>query len=112
MSCLFYFLESSFFDFLENGDSPFCLTAELLETNIVEAQKSGQTVKAFIYCNPHNPLGVVYPKDLTISLMKVCKKHRVHFISDEIYGLSVFDPSSSFDSVLSIPKDEVLTVVK
>ena len=95
------------FIFLENEDSPFCLTAELLEKNIVESQKSGQKVKAFIYCNPHNPLGVVYPRHLTISLMQVCKKYKVHFISDEIYGLSVFDPSTSFDSVLSIPKDEV-----
>ena len=83
------------------------MTPKLLEENIIEAGKSGKNVKAFIYCNPHNPLGVVYPMDLTISLMKVCKKYKVHFISDEIYGLSVFDPSARFDSVLSLPKHEV-----
>ena len=83
------------------------MTADLLEKKITQEKNSGRAVKAFMYCNPHNPLGVIYPKDLTISLMEVCKKHEVHFISDEIYGLSVFDPSASFDSVLSIPREEV-----
>ena len=78
-----------------------------MERKIIETKESGRAVKAFMYCNPHNPLGVVYPKDLTISLMEVCKKHEVHFISDEIYGLGVYDPSANFDSVLSIPRDEV-----
>ena len=83
------------------------MTAELLEKKIIQEKNSGRSVKAFMYCNPHNPLGIIYPKDLTIRLMEVCKRHEVHFISDEIYGLSVFDPSASFDSVLSIPRDEV-----
>lgn len=91
----------------ENDKSKFCLTAELLEKKIIQEKNSGRSVKAFMYCNPHNPLGIIYPKDLTIRLMEVCKRHEVHFISDEIYGLSVFDPSSSFDSVLSIPRDEL-----
>jgi len=90
-----------------NEDSQFCLSAQLLERKIIETKESGRAVKAFMYCNPHNPLGVVYPKDLTISLMEVCKKHEVHFISDEIYGLGVYDPSANFDSVLSIPRDEL-----
>lgn len=38
--------------------------------------------------------------------MKFCHKHRIHLISDEIYGLSVFDTGDSaaipFTSVLSI----------
>ena len=93
--------------FTESEESKFCLTPSLLENKILKEADSGKTVKAFMYCNPNNPLGVVYPRDLTISLMEVCKKHKVHFISDEIYALSVFDPATTFDSALSIPRKEV-----
>jgi len=91
----------------ESEESKFCLTPSLLENKILQEADSGKTVKAFMYCNPNNPLGVVYPRDLTISLMEVCKKHKVHFISDEIYALSVFDPATTFDSALSIPREEL-----
>ena len=85
----------------------FTLTPELLEEEILTQHKLGKSVKGFIFCNPNNPLGVVYPKTLALSLMEVCKKYKVHFISDEIYGLSVFDQSVNFESVLSIPRDQV-----
>jgi len=45
--------------------------------------------------------------ELTLSLMEVCRKYKVHFISDEIYGLSVFDQSVQFESVLSIPRERL-----
>ena len=55
----------------------FELSPQLLEAEIVRQKKSGGKVKGFIYCNPNNPLGVVYPQRLTIALMEVCKKHQV-----------------------------------
>ena len=85
----------------------FTLTPELLEQEILTQHQLGKCVKGFIFCNPNNPLGVVYPKTLTLGLMEICKKYKVHFISDEIYGLSVFDSSVRFESVLSIPKEKV-----
>ena len=85
----------------------FELTPQLLEGQILKQTQLGKKVKGFIFCNPNNPLGVVYSKELTISLMKVCRKYKVHFISDEIYALSVFDQSAKFQSILSIPKEEV-----
>ena len=87
--------------------SRFTLTPELLETEIMTQQQLGKCVKGFIFCNPNNPLGVVYSMELTLSLMEVCRKYQVHFISDEIYALSVFDPSVKFESILSIPKEQV-----
>ena len=87
--------------------SRFTLTPEILEEEIQAQQQFGKRVKGFIFCNPNNPLGVVYSKKLTLSLMEVCRKYQVHFISDEIYALSVFDPSVKFESILSIPKEEV-----
>jgi aspartate/methionine/tyrosine aminotransferase len=85
----------------------FTLTADLLEQEIQKHQRDGGRVKAFLYCNPNNPLGVVYPRELTLQLMEVCSKHQVHFISDEIYALSVFDQSATFTSVLSIPREQL-----
>ena len=87
--------------------SRFTLTPELLETEILTQHQLGKCVKGFIFCNPNNPLGVVYSMELTLSLMEVCRKYQVHFISDEIYGLSVHDQSVQFESVLSIPKEKV-----
>jgi len=85
----------------------FELSPQLLEAEIVRQKRSGGKVKGFIYCNPNNPLGVVYPQRLTIALMEVCKKHQVHFIADEIYALSVFDSSATFSSVLSLPTAKI-----
>ena len=59
---------------LEDG---FTLTSGLLEKEITRRKLGGEKVKAFIYCNPNNPLGVVYPKHLTLELMDVCKRHQV-----------------------------------
>ena len=85
----------------------FELTPQLLEEEILKQAQLGRRVKGFIFCNPNNPLGVIYSKVMAIRLMEVCKKYKVHFISDEIYALSVFDRSVKFESILSIPKEEV-----
>jgi len=64
-------------------------------------------VKAVILCNPHNPLGRCYSRDMIIRYARFCQKHNLHLISDEIYAFSVF-PSKEvpnperFISALSI----------
>ena len=83
------------------------MSGEILEKAIKEQEGLGRNVKGFIFCNPHNPLGVVFDKNLTMDLMKVCAKYEVHFISDEIYALSIFDSSEDFESVLQYKEDEV-----
>jgi aspartate/methionine/tyrosine aminotransferase len=47
------------------------------------------------------------PKDSIIAMMRFCAKHDLHYLSDEIYALSVFENTTSpqataFTSVLSI----------
>lgn len=81
----------------------FLLTTQKLEATILEQQKLGNKVKGFLFCNPNNPLGEVYPVDLAQNLMKICAKHEIHFISDEVYALSVYDKDIKFKSVLSLP---------
>lgn len=45
-----------------------------------------ESCKVLILCNPHNPGGVVWPKDSLIRLAEICKKHHILVISDEIHA--------------------------
>ncbi|MDO5570565.1 MAG: PatB family C-S lyase [Bacteroidales bacterium] len=42
--------------------------------------------KVLILCNPHNPAGIVWDKETLIQLAKICKKHNILVISDEIHS--------------------------
>ncbi|XP_023336360.1 probable inactive 1-aminocyclopropane-1-carboxylate synthase-like protein 2, partial [Eurytemora carolleeae] len=84
----------------------FCLRPQLLEDEILKRQMKGERVRGIIFCNPQNPLGQVYSRELVHEIMRVCSKHGVHIISDEIYAMSVFD-GTQFNSVLSFTKEEI-----
>ena len=69
-------------------------------------------IKALIITNPHNPLGICYPKAVLESCLRFCSKNDIHFISDEVYALSVFSSPDlpnpkPFVSVLSINLEEI-----
>ncbi|RSL88887.1 hypothetical protein CEP51_001499 [Fusarium floridanum] len=93
---------------------PFSLeTVEVYEKALANAQAQGIRVKALLLCNPHNPLGRCYPREVIEAYMKFCQKHHVHLISDEIYALSVwknpeFPDAPEFTSVLAINPDGVI----
>jgi cystathionine beta-lyase len=42
-------------------------------------------VKLFILCSPHNPVGRVWSKDELAGMGKICQKHGVIVVSDEIH---------------------------
>lgn len=42
--------------------------------------------KVLILCSPHNPAGIVWPKDTLIKLAEICKRHNILVISDEIHA--------------------------
>ncbi|KAF5027680.1 hypothetical protein F66182_164 [Fusarium sp. NRRL 66182] len=79
------------------------------ERVILDAQADGIKVAGLVISHPHNPLGRCYSRHALIALMKLCQKHKIHFISDEIYALSVWPntvdqspPPVLFESALSI----------
>ena len=47
--------------------------------------------KLFIFCNPHNPVGRVFPEATVARLAEFCQKHDLVFISDEIHCDLVLD---------------------
>lgn len=95
-----------------------------LEEKLLQSNAAGTKIKALLIVNPHNPLGVCrnrqqdkidvltvsigrcYPRETLIALMQFCQKHRIHFISDEVYASTVFESGEPdtypFTSVLSI----------
>lgn len=48
-------------------------------------------VKLFLLCSPHNPVGRVWTKDELEKLAKICLKHQVVVVSDEIHEDFTFE---------------------
>ncbi|KAF0316107.1 hypothetical protein GQ607_016645, partial [Colletotrichum asianum] len=98
------------------GLDPFGIdVVQNYEREIVRAHGRGQKVAGIILCNPHNPLGRCYTRDAIIGLMRLCQKHKLHLISDEVYGLSTFTndidsipPSTPFTSCLSVDTTNIV----
>ncbi|EJP66345.1 1-aminocyclopropane-1-carboxylate synthase [Beauveria bassiana ARSEF 2860] len=90
-------------------DAETCLQVsaiEKYEEALADAAASGIKVRAILIVNPNNPLGQCYHRDTLVELMKLCQRHQIHLISDEVYACSVFpsdDPAAvPFTSLLSI----------
>ncbi|KFI47951.1 MalY/PatB family protein [Bifidobacterium biavatii] len=47
--------------------------------------------RAFVLCNPHNPIGKVYTTDEMLRLSALCERYNVRVFSDEIHAPFVFD---------------------
>ena len=75
-------------------------------------------VRGIIVCNPMNPFGHIYPTSYIEAVLKFCESHDIHYISDEIYGMTTWggpnqarfesnpdivdSPEKKFTSVLSL----------
>jgi cystathionine beta-lyase len=73
-------------------------TVDLVEKNDTwdidfDALESAVTprTKLFILCNPHNPVGRVFPEATVARLADFCRKHQLVLISDEIHCDLVLD---------------------
>lgn len=71
---------------LKYADGHYTIDFDDFEEKIV---KNG--VKAFILCNPHNPVGRVWKREELERLGDICLKHGVFVISDEIHADFTFD---------------------
>ncbi len=66
------------------------LTASLIPALEEAFESAGIPVKALVIANPHNPLGMNYPKQVLEACLQFCQRRNLHFISDEVFALSVF----------------------
>ncbi|CEH14836.1 1-aminocyclopropane-1-carboxylate synthase, and related proteins [Ceraceosorus bombacis] len=67
------------------------------EKAYLDATKRGIDVRLLLLCNPHNPTGAIYPRELVIELAKFAAKHDLHLLSDEdaVSALAVVAQSSA-----------------
>ncbi|CAI7632653.1 unnamed protein product, partial [Penicillium viridicatum] len=100
-----------------DGVDPFSIdiTHKYEQALLDYQQNTGKKVRGLMLCNPHNPLGRCYPRNVIIRLMQLCQKYRIHLISDESYALSVWEntvdqhpPPIPFESVLSIELNGII----
>lgn len=61
-----------------------------MDFDALEAAVTPQT-KLFILCNPHNPVGRVFPESTMVRLADFCKRHGLILVSDEIHCDLVLD---------------------
>ena len=66
------------------------LNGEILERTIVESRKEGKNPTKLILNYPNNPSGMTYRKRELEEIARVCRKHRILIISDEIYAQVAF----------------------
>ncbi|KAH6963326.1 pyridoxal phosphate-dependent transferase [Fusarium avenaceum] len=88
-------------------------TVDIYEKALMDAQSQGIRVRAFLLCNPHNPLGRCYTREVLKAYMRFCEKHGLHLISDEVYALSVWkNPevphAPGFTSILAMNPDNII----
>lgn len=65
---------------LLNDNGHFSMDFESFEQAIVD-----NSVKLYIHCSPHNPVGRVWTEEEQVKLFEICRKHNVLIISDEIH---------------------------
>ncbi len=51
-------------------------------------------IKVHILCHPHNPVGVIFSKEILAKLADLAVKYQVKIISDEIHGPLIYEPNS------------------
>ncbi len=97
------------------GGKPVVVTAEesagfKMTAEQVEAAITPNT-KALILNNPSNPTGMVYSKEELEAIARVCVKHDVYIIADEIYYSLLYD-GVQFTSVAALGEDvKELTII-
>lgn len=69
-----------------------------------------EKVKAFIFCNPHNPIGKVYSKEELEKILSICKKYKVRIIEDQMWRDLTFAPAKTM-SLLEFGKEAEDTVI-
>ena len=91
---------------LVEKDGLFEIDFDQLEKEMVE-----EDVKLYILCNPHNPGGRVWEKEVLEKIGQLCQKHGVFLVSDEIHqDLALFGHKhQSFNTIDPAFKDFALS---
>lgn len=80
--------------------------------NDLEEKLSHKRTTMMLLCNPHNPIGKIWTKDDLIRIDKLCKKHDVILVSDEIH-CDLTNPGKNYVPFENIAEnnDNVITTI-
>ena len=100
-----------FFDILSENNRQLVLNPLILENGHyrmdfedLEAKAANPRTKMIFLCNPHNPVGRVWTADELKKLGRICLRHNVLVISDEIHGDITF-PGHNYTPFASLGPD-------
>lgn len=87
-----------FFQLAENQGrevlySPLVEREGLYTIDFKDFEEKLHSASLFILCNPHNPGGRVWTEEELQEILRLCTKHDVLIVSDEIHGDLVFGPN-------------------
>lgn len=90
---------------LMNVEGRYIMDIEDFERKIME-----EDVKMFILCSPHNPVGRVWTLEELTEVAKICERHGVIVISDEIHSDFVYDEHTHYPFAAVLPGCKDFTV--
>jgi aspartate/methionine/tyrosine aminotransferase len=69
----------------------FNLDLDVVQETLRSVREQGLVARCFLLCCPNNPSGDIYSRKHVEWLIEWCARENMHFISDEVYALSVFN---------------------
>lgn len=92
---------------LVKKDNYYQMDLSDLKKQIEAYKKSGNKVRALIFCSPHNPVGRVWTKKELLALLRLLKKEDIYLLSDEIHSDLVYSKAEHKPVLkLLLEKDE------
>ena len=95
----------------ETLSNPLCKENDHYEIDLADLERvaSNSRAKLLVLCNPHNPVGRVWTKEVLIRVLEICRAYNITLFSDEIHCDLTY-PGNTFVSLGSIcnPEDRVI----
>lgn len=66
--------------------------------------------RLLLLCNPHNPGGTSWTQDEIVRIVKLCRKHNVIIVSDEIHADLTYAPHKHVPTAMSCPEARDITL--
>ncbi len=80
------------------------ITEGVLQRAYDDCVAQGKPPKILLLCSPCNPTGEIYSEDTLRMCLAWARERKLHVLSDEIYGNSIF-PGECFSSVAKVCRD-------
>lgn len=97
---------------LEFVDYPFIydLVKHEYRLDLNDLDEKLNNIDLLLLCNPHNPVGHIYSLEELNEIARLCKKHDVYLISDEIH-FDITAPDTLGHSILEINEEYLDNVI-